>query len=91
MSETRFERLLKYLPRIADVINSFQSVEVQKEVYGALIAAFEQQDEQYSAHRSQSPSASTSVEQPRFTPDPRVSLGEEPDDGGSIHSFINHP
>lgn len=91
MSETRFERLLKYLPRIADVINSFQSVEVQKEVYEALMAAFEQQDEERSDAPSQSPSTSAPAERPRFTPDPRVSLGEEPDDGGSIHSFINHP
>lgn len=91
MSESRFERLLKYLPRIADVINSFQSVEVQKEVYEALMSAFEQQDEHEPSESPPTPVAATPVERPRFTPDPRVNLGDEIDDGGSIHSFINQP
>ena len=40
MNMPRFDQLLEQLPRIARVINAFESVEIQQEVFQALMQVF---------------------------------------------------
>lgn len=40
MNMSRFDQLLEQLPRIAKVINAFESVEIQREVFNALMQAY---------------------------------------------------
>ena len=44
MSSARYKKLLANLPAMAAVVNSFQSPEVQKAVYEALMDSLNQQD-----------------------------------------------
>ncbi|MCA9113645.1 MAG: hypothetical protein KDA79_01070 [Planctomycetaceae bacterium] len=43
MSVSRFEQLLEQLPRIAQVINAFESTEIQREVFDAVLQVYLQE------------------------------------------------
>jgi hypothetical protein len=44
MNANRYKTLLSYLPGMAAVVNSFQSQDVQMEVYHALIGALDEKE-----------------------------------------------
>jgi len=88
MSNKRFENLLEQMPKIAKVINSFESQEVQREVFITLIRALDR--EAYTAPRQER--NVTPLDKVRSVPlhdDLTQGLDISPEiGGGSIHSFI---
>lgn len=105
MSSRQFEKLSKYMPKIAELVNAFSSEAVQHDAFHALLATFEGRP----IKRSSKPPISrkdSSVLMEQFGPDvPKQGrpskiksrsdsaiddeVETELSEGGSIHSFID--
>ncbi len=84
MSSHKYRKLLTNLPSMAAVVNSFQSPEVQLEVYKLLVDQLEEATAEGSAPLSNSASAGTN---PPAVETTGGELAHQLVDGESIHSI----